>query len=105
METTTPTVEREKLILTKEEHELMCAEEYTEFRGEKIEFVEHKYEDTRRHTEVHSLVFKRQSDNKCFRVIYETSVKDSMGWDDCNYGETFEAIEVFPKIIETTVYE
>ena len=43
---------------------------------------------------------KRSTDGKFFRVDYETSVKDSMGWGECNYGDT-EITEVFPK--ETTI--
>jgi translation elongation factor P/translation initiation factor 5A len=81
-------------------------EEYLNINGKEIEIeiVENKYESTGRHQEYHSLVFKRLSDNKFFRVQYSTSVKDTMDWEECNYGP-FKANEVFPKTISQTIYE
>ena len=66
--------------------------------------VEDDYDDSGRHTEFHHIVFKRVNDGKFFKVDYETSVKDSMGWEECNYGDT-KATEVFPKEVVTTIYE
>lgn len=69
-----------------------------------IKEVSRKYTGSGRHTEYHTLVFQRLSDNKYFKVNYESSVKDSMGWEECNYGST-EAVKVFPKTIEMVIYE
>jgi hypothetical protein len=100
-------LEREVIKLTNEAWNSVVFEGYLEDNeGNEIEYteIERNYVDTKRHTEVHELIFKRTSDNKYFRVNYETSVKDSMsGWEECNYGTT-KAIEVFPKEITKIIY-
>lgn len=50
------------------------------------------------------MIFKRVSDGKFFKINYENSVKDSMGWGECNYGDTI-AIEVFPETQTITIYK
>lgn len=100
-------VEREKIKLTNQQWNYLAMESYLEDEnGDEIEIeeIERNYEDTGRHTEHHHLIFKRLSDNKYFKVKYETSVKDSMGWEECNYGNT-EAVEVFPIEITKIIYE
>lgn len=69
-----------------------------------IEEIQKEYNSSGRHQEYWTLVFKRLSDNKFFRIRYSKSVKDTMGWDECNYGP-FEAIEVFPEIVSKTIYK
>ncbi len=95
-------MEREKIELTYEQHRDICTEEYCE--EFEIKVVEREYEGSSRHTEQHSLVFQRLNDNKYFRVGYETSVKDSMGWYECNDGMYHSAVEVFPEVITKTIY-
>lgn len=53
----------------------------TDDNGEEIEIeeIERSYHGSGRHTEHHSLIFKRVTDNKFFKIEYESSVKDSMG--------------------------
>jgi hypothetical protein len=57
-----------------------------------------------RHGDENTGVFKRLSDGKFFRIDWRDSVKDSCGFEDCNYGD-FEATEVFPTTKTITVYE
>jgi hypothetical protein len=98
--------EREKITLTNEQWKDLVQENYLEIHGQeiKIEEIETNYDGSRRHTEEHHLIFKRVSDGKFFKVNYETSVKDQMGWEECNYGNT-EAIEVFPEEKIITIYK
>ena len=65
-----------------------------------VKEIDRIYNDSRRHTEEHTLIFQRLIDNKYFSIDYETSVKDEMGWEECNYGSS-EATEVFP--VEKTI--
>ena len=99
-------MEREKIKISNSQWSSVVYEESLKIDGKNVEIVEveRAYDSSRRHTEEHHLIFKRVSDGKFFRINYETSVKDEMGWTDCNYGDT-EAIEVFPRDIVTTVYE
>lgn len=98
-------MEREKIKLTNEQWRDLVWELYFEIDGKRVEIkeIQRDYHDSRRHTEQHSLIFKRISDGKYFRLYYETSVKDEMDWEECNYGET-EAIEVFPEPQTIIVY-
>lgn len=100
-------LQREKIKLTNEAWQSLVNEEYledSEGNEIKIEEIEDNYDYSGRHTEHHHLIFKRLSDNKYFKVDYETSVKDEMeGWDECNYGDT-EAVEVFPKEVTKFIY-
>ena len=91
-------MEREKIKLTNSQWRDMVQENYLKIDGVDIDItiVQEEYESSGRHTEHHYIVFQRESDKKFFRIDYETSVKDSMGWDECNYGDT-EAYEVFPE--------
>ena len=79
---------------------------FTDEEGNDIEIeeVERNYDGSRRHSEDHHLIFKRVSDGKFFKIEYATSVKDEMGWNECNWGDT-NAIEVFPKEVTTIIYE
>lgn len=96
--------QREKIELTSDSLRNLVYEEYLMIADEEvhIEVVDTKYEESSRHQEYHSLVFERLSDNKFFRIGYSES--DTMGWDECNYSP-FEAVEVFPKTIQTIIYE
>ena len=91
-------MEREVIKLTNSQWRELVFENYLEINGEVIKFeeIEDNYDGSRRHTEDHHKILKRISDNKYFRLDYETSVKDEMGWEECNYGNT-EATEVFPE--------
>jgi hypothetical protein len=99
-------MEREVIKLNNEQWYDLAHEDYLEINGVEIpiEIKDRKYTGSGRHTEHHRVVFKRLSDGKYFSLNYESSVKDSMGWEECNYGST-EATEVFPKVIETVIYE
>ena len=97
-------MERQKIKLTNEQWQELVQEQYLEINNEQVDIIETTYEDSGRHTEHWNLIFKIESTRKYFRVNYEVSVKDSMGWDECNYGDT-DAIEVFPEVINETVYK
>lgn len=99
-------MERETLKLTNDQWRDLVVENYLEINGEEVEIdiVAEEYDGSGRHTEYHHIIFERVSDGKFFKVGYKTSVKDSMGWTECNYGDT-EATEVFPKQVTTTIYE
>ena len=92
-------MERKEIELTNEEWCTLVYEEY--FKEEKADIVENKYVDSGRHTEYHYLIFK--TNEEYYKVEYETSVKDEMGWNECNYGDT-KAIQVFPEIIKTIIF-
>ena len=98
-------MEREKIHLTNQQWRDVVYEGYLEIDGNeiKIKEVENNYDGSSRHTEEHHIIFKRENDNKFFKLDYETSVKDEMGWGECNYGET-DAVEVFPEVVTTTKY-
>lgn len=98
----------EKILLNNEQWRNLIHEEYLEINENEeidIEIIEREYSSSGRHTEYWYLIFKRLSDGKFFKVEYEQSVKDSMGWDECNWESETEAIEVFPKTMTITIYE
>ena len=90
-------MEREKIKLSNSQWHDLVWENYLVIGEAEIEFeeIQENYDGSRRHTEDHHKILRRKSDGKYFRINYETSVKDEMGWTECNYGDT-EAIEVFP---------
>jgi hypothetical protein len=99
--------EREKIKLNNSQWRDLVQENYLTDETKKeieIHVIEDNYDGSGRHTEDHHLIFQRLSDEKFFKVNYETSVKDEMGWEECNYGST-EAVEVFPKTINKVIYE
>ena len=99
-------MEREKIKLTNSQWCDLVWENYLEIDGVEIEFeeIQENYDGSRRHTEDHHKILKRESDGKYFRIDYETSVKDEMGWTECNYGST-EAVEVFPEETITIIFK
>ncbi len=100
--------ERERIVLSNDQWRDLVHEEYLydELRDIEvpIKVVEREYEGSGRHTEHHCLVFQNLDNSKFYRVAYDTSVKDSMGWEECNYGKG-EAIEVFQKEVTKFIYE
>ena len=100
-------MEREIIKLTNDQWRDLVHELYLELDGEEVDIkiVAEEYDGSGRHTEYHHIVFQRLSDNKYFKVKYEVSVKDSMGWSECNWQNTTEAVEVFPKEVTTIIYE
>lgn len=99
-------MERDKIKLTNEQWCDLVYENYLEIDGVeiKIEEIQRNREASHRHTEQYEVVFKRLDNNKFYKIDYESSVKDFIGWEECNYGDK-EAIEVFPKVITTTIYK
>lgn len=99
-------MEREKIYLTNDQWQDLVYECYLEIEGKeiKIEEIQDNYDGSRRHTEDHHKIIKRVSDGKFFKIDYETSVKDEMGWTECNYGAT-TATEVFQETIKSIVYK
>ena len=99
-------MEREEIELTNDQWQDLVYENCIEIDGVVVEFTEIDdiYDGSRRHTEDHHKILQRDSDKKFFRIDYENSVKDEMGWSECNYGNT-EAVEVFPKEVTTIIYE
>lgn len=98
-------MEREKVELTNDQWKSLVHENYLEIDGKEIDFseIEDNYDGSRRHTEDHHKILKRLSDGKYFKLDYEDSVKDEMGWCECNYGDTIMT-EVFPEIVTITKY-
>lgn len=96
----------EKIVLTSESARDLVFEDYLVIDGEEVPIkeVEDVYESSGRHQEYHSKVFEVLSTGKFYRIGYSVSVKDSMGWDECNYGP-FEAVEVHPEQVTKTVYK
>lgn len=99
-------MKREKIKLTNDQWRDLIYECYLEQDGKKIKFkeIQDNYDGSRRHTEEHHKILKRISDDKFFKINYENSIKDEMGWEECNYGDT-EAIEVFEMIKTITYYK
>lgn len=98
--------EREKIKLSNSQWRDLVQEDYLEIDGQKIEIenIKDEYCSTGRHTESHYKIFKRLIDDKFFKIYYQISVKDEMGWSECNYGTT-EALEVFPETTTIIVYK
>lgn len=90
---------REVLNLTYEDHrDIIC--------GDNSDFAEIRrdHEGTSRHTEQWSAVFQRKSDLRYFAFSFSTSVKDEMGWRECNEFGDYSAMEVFPTTVTTIIY-
>lgn len=98
-------MERDKFKLNNEEWFNLAIEDYLSLNGEEIEIEVCKNEHIggSRHTESYNKIFCRLDNGKYYQVQYDTSVKDEMGWKECNYDST-EAVEVFPKTVETVIY-
>tara|TARA_R110000850_G_scaffold34024_1_gene92235 strand:- start:37729 stop:38028 length:300 start_codon:yes stop_codon:yes gene_type:complete len=99
-------MERDKIKLSNSQWRDLVQEEYLDMGNSEIEIkiMDREYESSGRHKERHNLVFQRLDNNKFYRVVYEESVKDSMGWSECNEGDT-EAVEVFQKEVKIFKYE
>lgn len=100
-------MERDKIKLENVQWQDLVHEEYlANESGEEIpiKVMAREYEGSGRHTEHHNLVFQVLDTNKFYRVAYEDSVKDAMGWNECNERDT-EAVEVFQKEVKTFIYE
>jgi len=98
-------MEREKIKITNQQWRDLVWENCLKIDGVEIPIktISEEYDGSRRHTEDHHNIFQRLSDGKFFRINYETSVKDEMGWEECNYGDT-EATEVFPEEKTIIIY-
>ena len=97
-------MERESIKLTSEQAQSIVSENYY-LDGETtipviIKSTEHV--DTYRHTEEYELVFEK--DSKFYLFRYEDSVKDEMGWYECNTGD-ITATQVFPEQVIVTRYK
>ncbi|MDA3854965.1 MAG: hypothetical protein PF569_01805 [Candidatus Woesearchaeota archaeon] len=97
-------MKRERIKLTNNQWENLVYECCLEIDSVEFEEIDDVYDGSRRHTEDHHKILQRESDMKFFRLDYEISVKDEMGWEECNYGDT-EAVEVFEEIISKSVYK
>lgn len=97
-------MERESIRLTIRQAKYIVSRNYY-IDGENIIPViikSNEYVDSHRHTEEYELVFEK--DNKFYRFRYETSVKDEMGWYECNT-ENITATQVFPEQVIVTRYK
>ena len=56
-----------------------------------------------RHGSEETTIVRRVSDGKYFQIDWRDSVKDGCEFEDMNYDGVY--IEVFPKTIETVIYE
>lgn len=91
-------MEREKIKLTVEELQDVIHEDTEEFDVIHAETIGHW-----RHGSEETMIVKRISDNKFFRINYRDSVKDECEFCDMNYDG--EYMEVFPKEVTTIIYE
>lgn len=100
-------MKRDVIKLSYSQHRDLCDEEFLMVDEKEIpvEVVQRKYDFSSRHTEHHHLIFKTVADSKFYKVSYQTSVKDSMGWYECNHGLDYDAVEVFPENVTVTVYK
>jgi len=96
----------ETIEITNKQWRDLIWEDYICIDGEDMNFksVQDNHIYTGRHTETHEKILQRGSDNLYFSVRYEMSVKDSMGWDECNIGDT-KLIQVFPHPITTIEFK
>lgn len=60
-----------------------------------IEIKDGKYEDSGRHQEYHSIIVYVKKTDQYFEASYSVSVKDEMGWSECNE-DVNELVEVEP---------
>lgn len=86
------------MILNNKQLQYLVIENYLYLKEDEsdsveIEVLKNEYESSGRHQEYWDFVFKYN--DKYYSVGYSVSVKDSMGWDECNYGP-HECIEVEP---------
>lgn len=91
---------------TNEELELLVMEQHIKDENEKEHYVttlENKYMYSSRHKEHWNYVFFNPLDTKMYSIEYSTSVKDSMGFDECN-DPPHKLIEVIEKEIITKTY-
>jgi hypothetical protein len=96
-------MEREKLILTSEELcDLVRANFY---KDDTFTEIETTHDGGGRHEEYFDIVLQRDKDEKYFRASYSTSVKDTMGWFECNSSDKNEVVEVFPETVEITRFK
>ena len=93
-------MDREIIPLTDKEHEEICSGDL-----EGYILLEDTYQRTSRHTEHHKVVVRKEHTTKYYSVCYATSVKDEMGWTDCNEGVAKQLYQVFPREVITTVYD
>jgi len=93
-------MDREVIELTDEEHEEIC-------QGDSKDYIvlQDNYVGTGRHTERHRVIVRREHTTKYYEVRYETSVKDEMGWRDCNEAVDKKLLQVFPREEVITVFE
>ncbi len=96
---------RKKIKLTEQDLWYLCIDQNTyEYQDKNIEWVQvqKKHEGGTRHTQVWSIVVK-SPEGEFYTVSYEDSVKDSMGWDECNAYHDCILTQVFPH--EKTIIE
>lgn len=100
-------MERKELKLNSQEHQDLCIENYLVIDGKEvpIKIIKNEYVSGTRHTEVWEMIFMIIESEEYYSIGYETSVKDSMGWDECNWSSEYTAHQVFPKTVETIIYE
>ena len=106
-------VKRETIELTNKQYSDLIYEnayfegEYVEGDTEWIyfELVKHTIVDYSRHASNNESVLRRKSDGKYFLAEYQDSIKETMGWEECQYEDHYTIGEVFPRTIETIIYE
>ena len=99
--------ERDVIKLDSNQHNMVCVESYLEIDGKEVEIedVSEEHVATYRHDEEWHKIFKVVETGKFYGINYRTSVKDSMGWQECNFGDQYEAVEVFPETKTITIYK
>lgn len=101
------TRERQQLHLTNRQlRDLVYEEQYLDVEGTAHSFITIESEVTghNRHSAENRSIVKRISDDIYFEIFWEDSVKDSMGWIECNADENYCFDEVFPETVEIVVY-
>ena len=90
------------LLETNEQLSNLVYESYFIENDKRIEVVIllNELDEEDRHQSYYDFIFQRQDNLKYYQGSYSKSIKDTMGWDECNY-PPHEFVEVEP--IETTV--
>lgn len=88
-----------------EEYKELIQEEKGSGRFEGWEVFDNQYQSSGRHTEYWTALII-SSDGRFYQGEYQTSVKDSMDWIECNWQKEFTLVEVVPvrKTIVQTNY-
>lgn len=88
--------------ITNEELSILVWEDSHSLPYEKVDTF---YLYSSRHEEHWELIFQDIETEFYYSVGYSESVKDSMGWDECNFQNEYECTRVVPTEVTTITYK